>query len=61
MNKKYGGLIGATLGKVLDVDVEEETTSWGPFLKVKVKLNLKKALARGRSIKVLGQSYWIPL
>lgn len=32
MNRYYGKLIGYTIGKVLDVDVDNDDTRWGSFL-----------------------------
>lgn len=61
MNRVYGNLIGKTIGQVLEIDVEDDDTSFGPFLRVQVKLNLNKPLTRGRSIQVKGENIWIPI
>lgn len=59
MNRYYGELIGNTIGRVLDVDVDTNDTGWGSFVLVKVELNLPKPLAHGRTISVLGEDLWI--
>lgn len=43
---KIWNLIGNTIGKVIDVDMDANDIGWGKFLRVKVKLNLTKPLAR---------------
>lgn len=52
MNGFYGNLISKTIEKVLEVDVEEDNTAWGRFLRVRVEINLAKPLPRGTSLKV---------
>lgn len=34
MNRRYGELIGSTIGRVFDVEVDTNDTSWGPYLRV---------------------------
>lgn len=36
LNRKYGVLIGEMLGVVEDVEVEDDDTRWGRFLRVKI-------------------------
>lgn len=48
MNRQYGRLIGETIEKVVDVDVEVDGTGLGNFLQVKIEINLTKTLARER-------------
>lgn len=47
MNRFYKELIGNTLGEVLEVEVDFDDIAWGPFLRVHVRLNILKPLARG--------------
>lgn len=48
MNMYYGSsLIGGLIGKVVDVEVEEDNMGWGTFLKVKIEIPLDKTIARG--------------
>lgn len=61
MNRHYGELIGSTIGKVLDVEVDTDVTSWGPYLRVQVYINLSKPLTRGRSLKVGEDNIWISI
>lgn len=57
----YGNLIGKTIGKVIEVDVDDDDTTCGLFLCVRVEVNLFKPLPRGRSLKIKGNNFWIPL
>lgn len=43
MNRQYGFHIGNTLGEVDDVEVDTDNIGWGPYLRLKVLLNLKKS------------------
>lgn len=52
-------MIGAMLGKVLDVDIEVDDTGWGRHLQIKVEINLSKTLSRGRSNIIRGEKLWI--
>lgn len=54
MNIHYGELIGNTVGRVLDVDVDNDDMGWGSFLRVKVNLDLFKPLVRGKKISMMG-------
>lgn len=63
MTRICGEKIGKSLGEVEEVDVDEdieEDIGWGRRLRVKVRLDLKKPIARGRSI-TKGTKYWIPV
>ena len=45
-----GYQIGATVGTVEDVDTDEEGVGWGKFLRVRIRIDVTKPLARGRVI-----------
>ncbi|KAF5474901.1 hypothetical protein F2P56_006754, partial [Juglans regia] len=60
MNCKMGELIGKSIGKVLEVEGEENEVTWGRFLRVKVECDLTKPLARGRTVSFEGTQLWIP-
>lgn len=60
MKKKCRELIGNTIGMVEEVDVNEDDIGWGQGLRVKVNLDLKKPVARGRTVTIKGSKYWIP-
>lgn len=52
MKHSYGELIGNSIGKVLDVDVDTNDTGWGSFLHVKTQFlvtNWKKFPYKGGS------------
>lgn len=49
------------IGTMVDVDVEADDTGQENFLRVKIKIKLNKALARGRSITMQGKNLQIPL
>lgn len=59
MNRFYGNLIGKSIGRVLDVDVEVDDVGWGRLLRVRIEISLNKALASGRLITVKGENCWI--
>lgn len=61
MNKKCGEQIDKTIGKVGEVDVDEEDVGWGQSLRIKVRIDLTKPVARGRTITIKGTKYWIPV
>lgn len=50
MDKFYGNLIGNKIGKALEVDVDEDDTGWGKYLRVRIEIRLTKPLARVRSL-----------
>ncbi|XP_042965921.1 uncharacterized protein LOC122299602 [Carya illinoinensis] len=60
MNKRMGEEIGSSVGKVIEVDVDEEGWAWGRCLRVRIECNLKAPLARGRTVKVAGGQIWVP-
>lgn len=60
MLRECGERLGSSLGVVEEVEVDEDDVGWGRFLRVKILLNLKKPLARGRTITLQGLKTWIP-
>lgn len=60
MNKRMGEQIGNSIGKVIEVDVDEEGMAWGRCLRVRIECNLKAPLARGRTINVEDDQIWVP-
>ncbi|XP_042944558.1 uncharacterized protein LOC122278436 [Carya illinoinensis] len=60
MTKRMGEEIGKSIGKVVEVDVQEDGSAWGRCLRVKVECDLKKPIARGRTILVDGRRSWVP-
>ncbi|XP_059458392.1 uncharacterized protein LOC132187987 [Corylus avellana] len=59
MSKRIGEKIGASLGKLMEVDVAEEGVGWGQCLQIRVVLYLTKPLDRGRALNLPGKSYWV--
>lgn len=47
MGTKVGFHIGASMGVVDEVDMDEEGVGWGEYLRVRIKFNLNKPLSRG--------------
>jgi hypothetical protein len=59
MGAEVGRKIGATMGMVEAVDVDANGMGWGEFLRVKIRLDLKKPLLRGRKLNVQGKQVWV--
>jgi hypothetical protein len=59
MGKEVGLQIGATMGEVEEVDTDEDGVGWGKFLRVRIRLDVTKPLARGRMIRLLGKQVLI--
>lgn len=53
--------IGAFIGRVKEVDVSGEGIEWGSHLRVKIELDLRKAIARGRTVNLEGNKLWVQL
>jgi hypothetical protein len=47
MNKWYGKAIGDEVGTFLEMDKEEDGSAVGEFLRIKIKLDIRKPLMRG--------------
>jgi hypothetical protein len=60
MGRDLGIQLGGTVGEVEEVDTNEEGVAWGEFLRVRIRINLTKPIARGRVINVKGRSFKIP-
>jgi hypothetical protein len=62
MNKATGEMIGERVGECLEVDVGEDDLATGEYLRIKVRINITKALMRGMMIQVgeEGRSKWCP-
>ncbi|XP_041011352.1 uncharacterized protein At4g02000-like [Juglans microcarpa x Juglans regia] len=60
MTKERGVQIGSTVGKVEEVDVQDDGYGWGSYLRVRVYMNLTQPLARDRTLEVKGESVWVP-
>jgi len=52
MNKETGEMIGNEVGVFVDMDLEEDGSAVGQYLRIKVRLNITKPLMRGVSLVV---------
>jgi hypothetical protein len=59
MGKEVGLQMGSTVGEVEDIDVLDDGVGWGEYLRVKIRIDLTKPLARGRIIKVQDKEIWV--
>jgi hypothetical protein len=50
MNKSWGEELAGKIGKLEKVDADSNGRAWGPYLRVKVRINITKPLRRGVSI-----------
>ncbi|XP_042958006.1 uncharacterized protein LOC122293492 [Carya illinoinensis] len=60
MMEVRGEQIGSTVGRVERVDVQEDGSGWGKFLRVQIHIDLNQPLTRGRTLMVKGKDIWIP-
>jgi hypothetical protein len=59
MGRNTGQKIGESVGVVEEVDIYDEEAGWGEYLRVKIKIDLHKPLARGRMLHLQNQSTWV--
>jgi hypothetical protein len=59
MSREMGQRIGASMGVVEEVDVDEAGVGWGEFLRVRIVLDVTKPLSRGRFLKLKDRTIWI--
>ena len=58
--RETGKAIGASLGKVVDVDVADNGVQWGKYLRVRVEVDVTRKLIRGRKINIVGEeARWV--
>lgn len=58
MNRFYGKMLGKTIRRVSDVDLDTNDTGWGFHLRIKVDIKLFKPLARDRKFLVDNKELW---
>lgn len=47
------------MGDIIDINVDKDGVGWGPFLKIKVWVDITRPLVRGGLIHYLGNPLWI--
>ena len=58
--RETGKAIGASLGKVMEVDVADTGVQWGRYLRVRVEVDVTRKLIRGRKINLEGEeARWV--
>lgn len=60
MTRQTGVLIGSSVGNVSEVDALEDDVRWGNYLRVKIDMDLRKVIARGRTVNLEGRKMWVP-
>jgi hypothetical protein len=56
MVKDVGYQIGSTMGKVEEVETDEDGIGWGKFLRVRIKIKFLRPIPRGQRVKLKGNS-----
>lgn len=59
MVKDEGFQIVSTMGVVEEVEMDDDGIGWGEFLRVRIKVDLHKAIPRGRRVKLKRKSEWV--
>lgn len=59
MTKSVGTKIGASMGAVEEVEVEEDGIGWGRYLRIRVHVDLTKPLEWGRTLQRGGRPIWV--
>lgn len=59
MSEAMGVQLGTSVEHMEEVDTEEDGVGWGQYLRVKICLDISKPLARGRVLKLYGQTTWV--
>ena len=58
--KETGKAIGESIGKFIEVDVEETGVQWGTCLRVRVEIDVTRKLIRGQKINMeKGETRWV--
>lgn len=60
MTYQMGVQIRNSMGKVEEVDAPKDDVGWGNHFKMKIEIDLRKAIARGRTIMLDEQKLWVP-
>ena len=52
MNKDVGARIANEMGELITVDAPKSGLAWGPFLRIRVIIDITKPLMRGKMIQI---------
>lgn len=55
MNKGMGVRLGVSIWRIIEVEVQEGDVAWGKSLRVYIELDIRKQLARERTVNVQGE------
>lgn len=59
MSRAVGTKIGESLGVLEEVDVAGDGIGWGRYLRLRVRINIRKPLERGRNLLIGGKTVWV--
>lgn len=59
MDRSMGEKLGASIGKVIMVDTNENEMGWDKYMRVKVVVDITKPLARSRFLNIGDKRLWI--
>lgn len=59
MNRVYAERLGKSIGEIIEIDVDRERAGWGPYLRLKMWVDISKPLICGSLINVLGKQQWV--
>ena len=54
MNKDVGGRVANEIGELITVDVSQNGLAWGPFLRIRVNIDITKPLTRAKMMRIEG-------
>ena len=54
MNKDVGGRVANEIGELITVDVSQNGLAWGPFLRIRVNIDITKPLMRAKMMRIEG-------
>lgn len=60
MTRKIGETIRSIVGRVVEVNLQDDSRGWENFLGVRIECELKKVIAQGRIVNLEGRKLWIP-
>lgn len=61
MNSDKGTQVGKGIGEVIEFDSNNSGCSWGPFVRLKVRINIIEPFIRGRFLNLDDKILWLPV